>query len=155
VTPPPVQWDAYARFIRMLPGPDDEFEIADSHFRILGLELYDKRMRIHWRIAPPHNVDELYADDARAHARDTEGLPNAEREQLYRRWRGHQQGRIWHELTVTDDAGTPYQHIGGGSSGFDNEIVGVQAVAPAPPDAAIVVTVHLRGAGFGIRLVGS
>ena len=37
-TPAPVQWDSYARFIRMLPGPDNELVIAGGHFRVLGLE---------------------------------------------------------------------------------------------------------------------
>jgi len=154
-TPAPVQWDSYARFIRMLPGPDNELVIAGGHFRVLGLELYDTRMRFHWRIAPPHDVHELYAEDARAHARDTEGLPDAEREQLLARWRGHQQGRIWQELTVTDDVGTAYRHLDGGSSGFESDVLGNQVIAPAPPVEASVVTIHLRGANFEIRLVGS
>jgi hypothetical protein len=100
-TPPPVEWDSYARFIRLLPGPDNELVIAGGRFRVLGLELYDKRMRFHWRIAPPHDVKDLYAEDWAAAERDTEGLPDAEREQLRIRRRGHQQGRIWHELIVT------------------------------------------------------
>jgi len=112
-------------------------------------------MRFHWRIAPPHDVHELYAEDARAHARDTEGLPDAEREQLLTRWRGHQQGRIWQELTVTDDVGTAYRHLDGGSSGFESDVLGNQVIAPAPPVEASVVTIHLRGANFEIRLVGS
>lgn len=151
-TTPPVEWDSYARFIRLLPGPDDELMIAGGRFRVLGLELYDKRMRLHWRIAPPPDVDSLYAEDATAAERDSAGLPEHEREELRFRRRGHQQGRIWHELTVTDDVGTAYQHIGAGSSGYENEILGTQVVVPGPPASAAVVTVELRGARFDIPL---
>ncbi len=154
-TPPPVEWDLYARFVRMLPGPDEELVIAGGLFRVIGLVLYDKRMRFHWRIAPPHDVDQRYADDARAHGRDTEGLPEAEREPCRRRWRGHHRGRIWHELSVTDDVGTSYQHVGGGSGEFEDDILCNQVVTSAPPPEATVVTVGLRGARFDFRLIGS
>lgn len=152
---PQVDWSSYTRFNRVVAGPDNELEIAGGSFRVLSLELYENRMRFHWRIAPRYDVDALYAEDARTHTRDTEGLPHAEREQLLQRWRGHQQGRMWHELSVTDDVGTAYEHIGGGSSGHDNEILGSQLVAPAPPDSASVVTIHLRGERFDFRLAAS
>ena len=101
---------------------------------------------------PPLPDPELqFAEELSEHERDTEGLPDAERQmmrrQLLQRLNGP--GR---ELGLSDDADTKYHRMGGGAGGSSHEFTGRAQFAPAIPETASTLTVHWGDLRFPVSL---
>jgi hypothetical protein len=135
--PPPL-----ARFLRLVPAPDADFDIGfGGRIQVLGIELYDTKVAVNWRIAPSPDPEAQFPDQLAAHERDTEGLPDDERHAL-------RSGLVrslrfpYEHLTLSDDVGTQYIGRGGGSVGGMDERVCRWEFMPGVPEKAREVVVH-------------
>ncbi|TMD91320.1 MAG: hypothetical protein E6I76_19090 [Chloroflexi bacterium] len=66
----------------MVPAPNEEYEFFGGRLRIVGVEEYDTEMAVHWRMAPLPDVDAALPEEAEAGDRDTQGLPEDERDRI-------------------------------------------------------------------------
>ena len=140
--PAPMAPPLAARFLRLVPVQVPAVSIGfGGQFQVLGVELYDTRMAVAWRLAPLPDPERQHESEAAAHDRDSAGLPDAERTMLRHRFFRQLEMRQ-QLLQVADDVGTEYQHIGGGSGGGGDERVGRAQFVPAVPDTAAKLTVR-------------
>jgi hypothetical protein len=137
VTPRPV-----ARFLRLVPADVPDVSIAlGGRLQIMGVELYDIQVAVAWRLAPLPDPERQFYDQLAAHDLDSQGLPEHERRRT-RQMLMHRLGIVRERLSLSDDVGTEYQHIGGRSGGGRDERTGRAQFLPAVPDAADGLTVH-------------
>ena len=129
-------------FIRLLPATSEATATRfGGRFQVLGIEMYDTQFAVAWRLAPLPDQEAMFADDIVELERDTEGLPEHQRERLKRRLL--QRLSMHHqEVEVTDDLGTPYHSSGGGSGGGGNERTGRMVFYPVPPQEASVLRIR-------------
>jgi hypothetical protein len=144
-----------ARFLELLPVADADRPVPfGGRLQILRIERYDSAVAVAWRLAPPPDAELQYAEELRAHDRDTDGLPDQERtmmrqQLLHRLSRGPR-----HAMTLADDLGTEYRGTGGGASGSGNEQTGRSRFMPGIPPEASTLTVHWQDLAFLVALDG-
>jgi hypothetical protein len=138
--PPPAP---IARFLGLIPAENASQSVPHGgQLQILGVERYDSKTVVAWRMAPLPDPVIQYADELIAHDRDTEGLPDDERWMLRQRFL-HQLNRpAGYKLTLSDDLGTEYWSTGGGSSGGGNEQTGRAQFMPGLPEGVSMMTVR-------------
>jgi hypothetical protein len=139
------------RFLGLIPAQDPDRPIAfGGRAQILGVERYDLKVAVAWRIAPLQNVEEKFAAELDALERDIEGLSDPEKEiSRYQALRHlNRPGSV--EMTLTDDVGTEYHPSGGGSSGGGNESVGRSEFYPGIPPEATVISIAWKGHIFNV-----
>jgi len=119
---------------------------------MLGVEQYDTRIAVNWRLAPIPDPVEQHEMAMSAFERDTMGLHEDERtalrDQLVQRLVSP---GAW-DITLSDDVGTEYRSCGGGSSGSGQEKVGRTQFIPAIPESATALTVYWSDLAFSVRL---
>lgn len=136
ITPPPP-----ARFLRLVPATVPDIEVGHGgRFQVLGIELYDTKVAVAWRLAPMPDPEQYLATELAVHDRDSEGLPEEERKMLRAQFVQHASFRR-QIIGLSDDVGTVYHHGGGGSGGGRDERVGRAQFHPAVPNSATVLTV--------------
>jgi hypothetical protein len=148
--PTPALGNEPAHFVRLLPGPDDECDLAGALLRILGLEIYEHQMVVLWRLRSVQDGVRLLdaIDKTLDSERDTDGPPGADRRGL------PAVGRLlWENLRSTDDVGTVYTPTGGTLSGGLDELTGQTTVVPAVPPNASMLTVSVRDSVITLRLL--
>lgn len=143
-----------ARFLGLIPAKDADRPIPHGgRVQILGIERYDSKVAVAWRLAPLPDLESQFGLELEAHDRDTEGLPDSEMERQMSRHqflrRIHQPGQ---ELSLTDDLGTDYHRGGGGSGGGRDERVGRSDFWPAIPSEATLLLVHWGDVVFDVPL---
>jgi hypothetical protein len=140
-TPPPAP--PIARFLELIPVVDGDRVVPyGGRLQILGIERYDSVVAVAWRMAPLPDAETKYADELRAHDRDTEGLPDHERESLRRMFLMQINRPTSFAFTLADDLGTEYLNTGGGTSGGRNEQTGRAQFMPAVPERASELTIR-------------
>ena len=104
--PPPPKAPPPSRFLELLPviGADRPVPHGGG-VQILGIERYDNKIAVTWRLAPLPDPEMQFAQQLLEHERDTEGLPDAER-QMMRRRLIHQLNRAGRDLGFSDDVNT-------------------------------------------------
>lgn len=143
-----------ARFLELLPVRDADRPVPfGGRLQILGIERFDSEVAVAWRMAPLPDDELRYADELRAHDRDTEGLPEHDRMMLRHRFLRGLAGAPGQAIALSDDAGTEYRSVGGGSSGGGNELTGRARFVPGIPPAASVLTVGWEELEFPVPLV--
>jgi hypothetical protein len=149
--PPPAA--PIARFLELIPVRDADRQVPyGGHLQILGIERYDSKVAVAWRMAPLPDAETQYADELAAHDQDTEGLPEQERKVMRQSFL-HQLSRpAGDQLTLSDDLGTEYRHTGGGSSGGGNEQTGRAQFVPAIPEGASMLTVRWDDLDFPVSI---
>ena len=142
-----------ARFLGLHPvsQPDRPLPYG-GRVQILGVERYDSRVAVSWRLAPLPDPVEEHRLAIAAHDRDTEGLPEEERTILRDLLVHRLVSRGATEVGLADDVGTAYRGMGGGSSGGGDEKVGRTNFVPAVPDTASVLTVTWEQEEFVVPL---
>lgn len=141
-----------ARFLGVLPvtSPDRALPFG-GRVQILGIERYDTRCAVTWRLAPiPDPVEENKLAMADLDQR-TRGRSEGER-QVLRRELARRLVSPGAECTLSDDVGTTYQFCGGGSSGGGQEKIGRSDFIPAIPQSATALTVHWNDLEFQVSL---
>jgi hypothetical protein len=150
--PPPPAAPPDSRFLELIP-----VRLADQpvpfggRVQILGIERYDTKVAVTWRLAPLPDPELQFARELFDHERDSEGLPDTER-QMLRRQMLHRLSRGGPELSLSDDLHTDYRHTGGGRSGSGMETMGRDHLMPAVPEHATMLTVHWGDLGFPVAL---
>ena len=143
----------FPRFVRLVPAPNEEYEFHGGRIRIIGVEVFDTQMILHWRMAPPPDMDLAFPEVAEAEEQETDGLPVEERAKF--RWR--RVSRNWHILgafQIADDAGNTYDaHASFGSSG--SITVGQHVITPALRDGATALVVDALGFRIAVPLLTS
>jgi len=150
--PAPIVPRASARFLGLIPAEDADRPIPyGGRIQILGVERYDTKVAVAWRLTPLPDLESQFASELQAHDRDIEGLPDLERKMSRHRFlsRLHHPGL---ELALTDDLGTEYHGGGGGSGGGRDERVGRSEFWPAIPSHASLLSVHWGDAVFRVPL---
>lgn len=147
-SPPVAGPEPPGQFRKLLPGRDEEVDFFGGRLRIVGIELYERGCYVLWRMAPLPDLALALPEESAALERDTEGLPESERQHVRLRHRGLFQ--LASRFRVTDDVGTQYRTCGGSSSGNSDELAGRLRLAPAPPEHARVVTVDALGYTLGV-----
>jgi hypothetical protein len=143
-----------ARFLELIPVADADREVPfGGRLQILGIERYDTKVAIAWRMAPLPDAEIQYADEVREHERDTEGLPDGERKMLRQRFL-HQLDRARYHFSLSDDLGTEYLRTGGGSGGSLEEQTGRAQFMPGVPQDASLLTVHWDDLTFPVSIGG-
>ncbi len=151
--PPPTPAAPTARFLGLLPVPDADRPIPyGGRLQILGVERYDTAVAVAWRMAPLPDAEVQYADELRAHDRDTEGLPEDERTMMRRQFLHRLSRPPVGAITLTDDRATDYRSTGVGSSGGGNERTGRARFVPGIPPEAATLTVHWDDLTFPVSL---
>jgi hypothetical protein len=145
--PPPL----HAKPLRVLPGPDAEVDYFGGRLRITSAEDYGRQVCVHWRVAPLPG-ESLFAEELAATDRDTEGLPDVERELLRNRLKGRLLLHRLSDFGLGDDVGTSYEQTGNDSRQGDEEWAGRACFTPAPPTEATRITVRWCGTTFDIDL---
>jgi hypothetical protein len=137
----------------MLPveNPDQALPLG-GRIQIMGVELYDTRVGIAYRLAPLPNVEAVIREKLAAHDRETRDLPPDERQRLrmkfeYRLNRSAELG-----VTLSDDAGTEYHSTMSNGGGGSDERVGRTQFEPAVPDSATKLFVRWGDVSFTVPL---
>jgi hypothetical protein len=144
-------------FWELIPVRDADREIPyGGHLQSLGIERYDSKVAVAWRMAPLPDGEAQYADELAVHDRDTEVLPEQQRKMMRQRFL-HQLSRpAGDKLTpLADNLGTEYRHTGGGSSGGGNEQTGRAQFMPAIPEGASMLTVRWDDLEFPVSISDS
>jgi hypothetical protein len=143
-----------ARFLELIPVADADREVPfGGRLQILGIERYDTKVAIAWRIAPLPDAEIQYADEIRNHERNTEGLPEGERMMMRQRFI-HQLDRARYNFSLSDDLGTEYHRTGGGSGGSRDEQTGRAQFMPGVPKGASMLTVRWDDLKFPVSIGG-
>lgn len=146
--PPPT-----ARFIGLIPVEEADQPIPfGGRVQILGIERYDTKVVVVWRIAPLPDPEKQFASEIAAEELDSEGLPEAERQMMRQMHLNRLRGRGVEKLTLSDDVNTEYHKRGGGSGGGGAERVGRSEFMPAVPEEARRLAVHWEDIVFSVRL---
>ena len=118
--PPPI-----ARFLGLIPveGGDQAISFG-GRVQILGIERYDTKVVVAWRMAPLPDLEKQFASEIAAEELDSEGLPEAERQMMRHHHLNRLHAREVEKLTISDDVNTEYHKRGGGSGGGGAERVG-------------------------------
>jgi len=141
-----------SRFLDVLPvdHPDRPLPYG-GRVQILGVERYEARVGVNWRLAPIPDAVEQHELAMAVHERATSGLPDEERKA---RWDGIVQRLVspglW--IDLSDDVGTNYRSCSGGSHGSGQEKIGRMDFVPAVPETASVLTVHWGNLEFAVPL---
>jgi hypothetical protein len=141
-----------SRFLELIPVKDADQPVPfGGRVQILGIERYDSRVAVAWRLAPLPDPEVQFAQELSDHERDTEGLPNDERRMMRHQLVGQLRapGR---ELGLSDDVETTYRRARGGAGGSDREFTGRAQFVPAIPEAASTLTVHWGDLRFPVSL---
>ena len=142
-----------ARFLELLPVRDADRPVPfGGRLQILGIERYDSEVAVAWRLAPLPDDELRYADELRAHDRDTTALPEHDRMMLRHRFLRGLGGAPGQAIALSDDVGTEYRSAGGGSSGGGNEQTGRARFVPGIPPTASVLTVYWEELAFAVPL---
>jgi hypothetical protein len=113
--------------------------------------VFDTQMILHWRMAPPPDMDLPFPEVAEAEEQETEGLPEEERAH-FRRRRSSRSWRILGAFQIVDDAGNTYKaHASFGSSG--SIMVGQHIIMPALQEGATALVVDALGIRITVPLV--
>lgn len=147
----PVPGPGPARFVRLVPGPNVEHEVPGARLRLLGLEIYDSRMALLWRLCSL-NDGPLQLESSREVEIDTDGLPERDRNRLSSRARGRIPLYLAEWFQCSDDVGTAYRVVAGGASGSDQELTGRSVIEPAAPSSASTLTIAAQGHNFEFSL---
>jgi hypothetical protein len=145
--PPPL-----SQFIALVPvdQPDRPLDYG-GRIQILGVELYNDKVAVNWRLAPMPDYEAVFADELADQEPDLEGLSDdfkkILREKLVQKL---QMGRRF--ISLVDDRGTGYWSTGGGSGGGGNERRGNSDFAPGVPADARRLTVRWDEMGFDVNL---
>lgn len=150
--PPPPVLPPTARFLELIPVNDADQPISfGGRVQILGVERYDTKVAVAWRLAPMPDPEIQFGQEVLEHERDTRGLPDAERQRMRHQFL-LRLGRDGQDLRLSDDMNTEYRNTGGGSSGGGNEMVGRAQFMPALPEPASMLTVHWGDLVFPVPL---
>jgi hypothetical protein len=139
--PPP---EELPTFLRLVPAPNEEYDFFGGRLRIVGVEVYDTEMAVHWRMAPLPDVDAALPEEAEAGDRDTQGLPEDERDRIRLR-RQRDNWKLLHHFVVSDDAGHRYRSAGGGASGSLDVLVGRVIITPGLQEGATTLVIDAFG----------
>jgi hypothetical protein len=140
--PPEVVPRPLPEFIRLVPASTPaQATRHGGRFQVLGVEIYDTELAVAWRLAPLPSEESISAEQLDALDVDTEGLPDDTRE-VMRHGLLHRRRMHSPQCEVTDDIGTAYRPMGGGSGGGTAERVGRTRFSPAPPSAATRLNVR-------------
>jgi hypothetical protein len=149
-SPPPPR--SPPRFLRLVGGPKVEIDYHGGRLRVIGAELYDSQVCVLWRAAPEPDPARFSGAEIESTARNTEGLPTAERASM-RRMAGR---RALHDvlqgMTLVDSAGTSYGCTGGSSGGGYGETNGRTCFSPGVPADVARLTVRWVGVTFDLDL---
>ena len=140
------------RFLELIPVKDADQPVPfGGRVQILGIERYDSKVAVAWRLAPTPDPEIQFAQELSDHERDTRGLPDGERKMMRRQFvqRLNGPGR---DLGLSDDVETEYHRTGGGAGGNGREFTGRAQFAPAIPEAASTLTVHWGDLRFPVPL---
>jgi hypothetical protein len=133
-------------------------EEADQPFpfggrvQILGIERYDIKVVVVWRIAPLPDPEKQFASEIAAEELDSEGLPEAERQMMRHQHLSRLHARGVEKLTISDDVNTEYHNRGGGSGGGGAERVGRSEFMPAIPEEARRLEIQWENLEFTVPL---
>jgi hypothetical protein len=118
----------------------------------MGLEIYDSRMALLWRLCALEDGQTLELDPLRDTEGETEGLPERERNRLRWRARGRTPFYLADWCQCSDDVGTAYKVVAGGAGGSDDEMTGRSVIVPAAPVSASRLTITTQGHVFEFSL---
>jgi hypothetical protein len=150
---PPLSRPPLARFLTLIPVAEADRPLPfGGRVQILGIERYDTKVTVAWRLAPLPNVEEQFAGHLELLERDIEGLPDDERQRLRLDFRQRLNRPGMDELALSDDLGTDYQQAGASSGGGNDERVGRTQFRPAIPDQASQLTVHWGELHFEVAI---
>ena len=146
--PPPI-----ARFQRLIPVDHaDQALPFGGRVQILGIERYDTKVVVVWRIAPLPDPEKQFASEIAAEELDSEGLPETERQMMRHQHLSRLHARGVEKLTISDDVNTEYHNQGGSSGGTGAERVGRSGFVPAIPEVARRLAVHWEDIVFDVPL---
>lgn len=139
-----------SRFLELIPVRDGDQPIPyGGRVQILGIERYDFKVAVAWRVAPLPDPELQFAQELLDQERDCAGLPDLERQMMRTRLL-HRLNRFGRDLRLSDDVKTEYRRTGGGRSGGGDETIGRHQFMPAIPETASVLTVHWRELKFPV-----
>jgi hypothetical protein len=145
--------DEPARFLRMIPVNNPDLPLPfGGRIQILGVEMYDRCVRVAYRIAPLPNVESLIRQVLSDHDTSTEHLPPEERKRLRAEFEFKMNHAAEPGLSLTDDLGTPYHAASSHGGGGGNERVGRTQFFPAIPPGTTKLIVHWGELEFPVDL---
>jgi hypothetical protein len=141
-----------SRFLGLIAVEEPDRPLGyGGRIQILGLERYDTKLAVAWRLAPLPDPEIQYLDQLSAHDQDAEGLTELQRRQLRRQLLGRL-GHLRERIRLVDSVETMYQKMGGGSGGSADERVGRTEFMPSIPDSATWLSVFWEELEFVVPL---
>jgi len=132
-------------------NPDQPLPFG-GRIQILGIEIYDTRVGVAYRLAPLPNVESVIREVLSDHDKTTEHLPTEERARLRAEFEYKMNRAAEPGLTLTDDLDTPYHPTSSSGGGGGNERVGRTQFEPAFPPGATKLVVHWGELSFPVEL---
>jgi hypothetical protein len=130
-----------SRFVALVPVTEPEGVLDHGgRVQILGVELFSDKVNINWRLSPEPDYELVFVAELAALEPDLDGLPTFQQQQRRNQLlhRLQMQGRF---IGLSDDLGTEYRSIRGGSSGASGEKSGHSEFVPGVPTAASRLTI--------------
>jgi hypothetical protein len=125
-----------SRFLALVPADEPDRPLGyGGRIQILGVELYNDKVSVNWRLAPLPDPQALFAAELSEQEADLEGLSDdfkrILRDKLIQRLQMQRRS-----LALNDDVGTEFRSTGGGSGGGGNERRGHSDFSPGVPAQA-------------------
>jgi hypothetical protein len=130
-----------SHFLALVPvdQPDRPLDYG-GRLQILGVELYGDAVTVNWRLAPEPDYELVFAEELASQELDLDGLPEDHRK-LMRSKLIHRLQMQRRHLGLSDDLGTEYFQMSGGSSGGPRGKRGHTDFVPPAPAGARSLTV--------------
>jgi hypothetical protein len=142
-----------ANFLSLIPVANAARDLQfGGRLEILGVERYDTRVAVSWRFAPLPNVEDAFAREIALLERDTEGLPDEERENRRNSFQQRLGAHGINAFLLSDDVGTDYQLAGGNSGGGTDERTGRTQFTPGIPSHASRLTITWETVQFEVEV---
>ena len=146
--PPPM-----ARFLGLIPVEQSDQALPfGGRVQILGIERYDIKVVVVWRIAPLPDPEKQFASEIAAEELDSEGLPEPERQMMRLQHLSRLRARGVEKLTLSDDVNTEYHKQGVVQEAEGRSVLAGQSSCPPYPRRQGRLAVHWEDIVFDVPL---
>lgn len=145
--PPPIP-----QFVCSVVGPDIEVDLHGGRLRVLGIDIYDTKVLVRWRVAPQPDVALVCPEEEAQLLRDIEGTDDWAAEELRKKAHNRLRAMRLYQFDLSDDVGPQYTPSGRHAGGGANEMAGEAEFTPTPPEGAYQLTVLWHGLAVPVPL---
>ena len=127
--------DRFGRFVRSVPGPDEEYECHGGRLRVVAVDINEASVIVRWRLTGELDLAAAFPEETQQLEREISGLDVWAAERVTSKALRDLRARYLFGFGLEDDLGTPYarRNLTAGGVG---EKTGDARYCPAPPPNA-------------------